>query len=614
LPQNIHVERCAVELLIEILDCAMSMRVTTGCPSVLAPSKAACRRARRYRQAFLSGVQCVMHGAPGLSPHVLGSQCLDGVIPNTAPEITAESLAVELAPGPYVQYGALHHGEEAEIASAKADGSYSADSVEAIGAADGPYAADDSDDADDGSHAAEVSDNAALGWSGPGNALDVVYELVAELSNRAPTWPYGGWICTSVVADNAQKIGMSTDVVFECLDIWVALDVLTFDEDGSQVKFIVQNMHEKDAASVGTSQVAQKSGGSTSKAAPCSSQKGRRRQVYCSLVRSGWAPRRRRLRSHRVLHDNEVGGSGWHCSKVSLGEASGGAQGISNKVNESDGGVVVSVSRSFPGYDIDPEPCSRDNSECEGASVHDCLFSIGSYLDDIAQSLSDSDFEHMPAAAVSQRSLPILDVDLSAAAVSQRSLPILDVDLSGAPRMLDDLGGSEDNIDCEPNFESSPGPSAPCLLFPDPDLSSSFPRPPPPGLDKGKHINHDLRDPPPDMLEPSGLVIQQSGDPNNWRHPHEYYDKAKSRSSNNSNSNTAITFNVEPALLDLYKLVKFDKNIVSSKYVRLSTWILFDPRWPMRPAMPSCVGEAVLLRVPCSQVGDCPPGRDICAT
>ena len=56
-----------------------------------------------------------MHGAPGLSPHDLGSQCSDGVIPNTVPGITAESLAEELAPGPLVQYGALHQGEEAEI-------------------------------------------------------------------------------------------------------------------------------------------------------------------------------------------------------------------------------------------------------------------------------------------------------------------------------------------------------------------------------------------------------------------------------------------------------------------------------------------------------------------
>ena len=54
-----------------------------------------------------------------------------------------------------------------------------------------------------------------------------------------------------MVADNAQKIGMLTDVVIECLDIWVALEVLTYDEDGSQVKFLVQNMYEKDAASVG---------------------------------------------------------------------------------------------------------------------------------------------------------------------------------------------------------------------------------------------------------------------------------------------------------------------------------------------------------------------------
>ena len=70
-----------------------------------------------------------MHGAPGLSPHDLGSQCLDGVIPNNVSGITAESLAEELAPGPFVQYGALHQREEAEIASAKADGSYSADSA-----------------------------------------------------------------------------------------------------------------------------------------------------------------------------------------------------------------------------------------------------------------------------------------------------------------------------------------------------------------------------------------------------------------------------------------------------------------------------------------------------
>ena len=136
-------------------------------------------------------------------------------------------------------------------------------------------------------------------------------------------------------------------------------------------------------------------------------------------------------------------------------------------------------------------------------------------------------------------------------------------------RMLDDLGGSDENIDSEPNLESSSGPSDPNLLLPAPGLSSSFPRLPPPGLDNGKHINHDNRDPPRDMLEPSGLVIQQSGDPNNWRHPHDFYDRAKSRSSNNSNSNssTAITINVEPALLDQNKLVKFDRNIDSSKYV-----------------------------------------------
>ena len=53
-----------------------------------------------------------------------------------------------------------------------------------------------------------------------------------------------------MVAANAHKIGMPNEAVLECLDLWVTLDVLEYNEDRSQSKFIAPNMYESTAASI----------------------------------------------------------------------------------------------------------------------------------------------------------------------------------------------------------------------------------------------------------------------------------------------------------------------------------------------------------------------------
>ena len=92
---------------------------------------------------------------------------------------------------------------------------------------------DDEGDADEDEEE-DADDDEEVG----GCPLDVVYEIVAELSSRATARLDDGWVSTFVVEAYALRTGLPFDTVLESLDIWVALDIMSYNENCSKIKFI----------------------------------------------------------------------------------------------------------------------------------------------------------------------------------------------------------------------------------------------------------------------------------------------------------------------------------------------------------------------------------------
>ena len=89
---------------------------------------------------------------------------------------------------------------------------------------------DDEDDADEDEEEDEDDDEEVGGCP-----LDVVYTIVAEQSCPATALLDDGWVCTSVVEAYALRTGLPFDTVLECLDIWVALDIMSYNESRSKI-------------------------------------------------------------------------------------------------------------------------------------------------------------------------------------------------------------------------------------------------------------------------------------------------------------------------------------------------------------------------------------------
>lgn len=74
------------------------------------------------------------------------------------------------------------------------------------------------------------------------NPLDLVYEIVADLSRRDQSKEAGGWVDMAHVVSMAGHKALTRDMVYEAIDNWESLSVLHFNPDKTMVKFLVPPM------------------------------------------------------------------------------------------------------------------------------------------------------------------------------------------------------------------------------------------------------------------------------------------------------------------------------------------------------------------------------------
>lgn len=74
------------------------------------------------------------------------------------------------------------------------------------------------------------------------NPLDLVYEIVADLSRRDQAKEAGGWVDMSHVVSMAGHKALTRDMVYEAIDNWESLSVLNFNPEKTMVKFLVPPM------------------------------------------------------------------------------------------------------------------------------------------------------------------------------------------------------------------------------------------------------------------------------------------------------------------------------------------------------------------------------------
>ena len=82
---------------------------------------------------------------------------------------------------------------------------------------------------------AAVRASGVVGACRASNPLDAAYEIVAELSALHD----GGWVCATDIAAMADHEGLPIGIVLECVDSWVCLGIMCYNQDRSHVKFIV---------------------------------------------------------------------------------------------------------------------------------------------------------------------------------------------------------------------------------------------------------------------------------------------------------------------------------------------------------------------------------------
>eukprot|EP00930_Biecheleria_cincta_P071286 TRINITY_DN587_c0_g2_i2.p1 TRINITY_DN587_c0_g2~~TRINITY_DN587_c0_g2_i2.p1 ORF type:complete len:794 (-),score=171.86 TRINITY_DN587_c0_g2_i2:198-2579(-) len=74
------------------------------------------------------------------------------------------------------------------------------------------------------------------------NPLDLVYEIVADLSRRDQAKDAGGWVDMAHVVSMAGHKALTRDMVFEAIENWESLSVLNLNPEKTMVKFLVPPM------------------------------------------------------------------------------------------------------------------------------------------------------------------------------------------------------------------------------------------------------------------------------------------------------------------------------------------------------------------------------------
>eukprot|EP00931_Biecheleriopsis_adriatica_P022299 TRINITY_DN1436_c0_g1_i2.p1 TRINITY_DN1436_c0_g1~~TRINITY_DN1436_c0_g1_i2.p1 ORF type:complete len:800 (+),score=213.58 TRINITY_DN1436_c0_g1_i2:75-2474(+) len=74
------------------------------------------------------------------------------------------------------------------------------------------------------------------------NPLDLVYEIVADLSRREQVQEAGGWVDMAHVVSMAGHKALTRDMVLEAIENWESLSVLNFNPEKTMVKFLVPPM------------------------------------------------------------------------------------------------------------------------------------------------------------------------------------------------------------------------------------------------------------------------------------------------------------------------------------------------------------------------------------
>jgi len=71
------------------------------------------------------------------------------------------------------------------------------------------------------------------------NPLDLVYEIISDLSRRPQAEESGGWVDMAHVVSMAGHKALTRDMVYEAIDNWESLSVLSFNPEKTMVKFLV---------------------------------------------------------------------------------------------------------------------------------------------------------------------------------------------------------------------------------------------------------------------------------------------------------------------------------------------------------------------------------------
>lgn len=74
------------------------------------------------------------------------------------------------------------------------------------------------------------------------NPLDLVYEIVADLSRRDEAKNGGGWVDMAHVVSMSAHKALTRDMVYEAIENWESLNVLILNQDKKMVKFLVPPM------------------------------------------------------------------------------------------------------------------------------------------------------------------------------------------------------------------------------------------------------------------------------------------------------------------------------------------------------------------------------------
>ena len=69
------------------------------------------------------------------------------------------------------------------------------------------------------------------------NPLDIVYEIVAEQSCRKEVQENAGWVSVAVCSELAFHRGLEPIEIFENIEHWVSLGVMTVHADGTKIRF-----------------------------------------------------------------------------------------------------------------------------------------------------------------------------------------------------------------------------------------------------------------------------------------------------------------------------------------------------------------------------------------